>query len=62
MKLQFDAKQPYQLEAVSAVVDLFDGQPISQPDYATIMQTLDTPLFGSAAPQLVQNRNTTGNV
>src|SRR5437016_5318213 len=47
MKLQFDAKQPYQIEAVSAVVDLFDGQPISQPDYATIMQTFDTPLFGS---------------
>jgi type III restriction enzyme len=47
MKLQFDAKQPYQIEAVSAVVDLFDGQPISQPDYATIIQTFDTPLFGS---------------
>ncbi len=26
MKLQFDAKQPYQIEAVNAVVDLFDGQ------------------------------------
>jgi hypothetical protein len=30
MKLQFDAKQPYLIEAVSAVVDLFDGQAISQ--------------------------------
>lgn len=47
MKLQFDAKQPYQIDAVSAVVDLFDGQPLNQPDYATILQTFDTELFGS---------------
>lgn len=24
---QFDARQPYQLDAISSVVDLFDGQP-----------------------------------
>ena len=47
MKLQFDAKQPYQIDAVDAVVDLFDGQSLSKPDYATIIQTFDTPLFGS---------------
>jgi type III restriction enzyme len=47
MKLQFDAKQAYQIEAVNAVVDLFDGQPLSKPDYATILQTFDTELFGS---------------
>jgi len=49
MKLQFDAKQPYQIDAVNAVVDLFDGQPLDQPDYATILQTFDTELFGSVA-------------
>jgi len=49
MKLQFDAKQPYQLEAGRAIADLFDGQPTSQPDYATIMQTFDTLLFGSVS-------------
>lgn len=27
MKFKFDDKQPYQLEAISSVIDLFDGQP-----------------------------------
>jgi len=49
MKIQFDAKQSYQLDAVNAVVDLFDGSDLKQPDYATIMQTFDTELFGSVA-------------
>ena len=53
MKLQFDAKQPYQIDAVNAVVDLFDGQPLNQPDYATILQTFDTELFGSVAQTAV---------
>ena len=35
MKLQFDAKQLYQIEAVNAVVDLFDGQPFVTPDVDT---------------------------
>lgn len=34
MKLQFDPHQPFQLEAVRSVVDLFDGQPdASQSDF-----------------------------
>jgi type III restriction enzyme len=49
MKIQFDAKQSYQIDAVNAVVDLFDGADLKQPDYATIMQTFDTELFGSVA-------------
>jgi hypothetical protein len=32
MKLQFDPNQPYQLDAVAAVTDLFDGQPQGAPD------------------------------
>src|SRR3989442_4447512 len=36
MKLQFDPNQPYQLDAVAAVTDLFDGQPQEAPEYAVI--------------------------
>jgi type III restriction enzyme len=36
MKIQFDAQQQYQLDAVSAVVDIFDGQPLEEPDFAVV--------------------------
>ncbi len=36
MKLQFDPNQPYQLDAVAAVTDLFDGQPQGAPEYSVI--------------------------
>ncbi len=36
MKIQFDPKQQYQLDAVSAVIDIFDGQPLEKSDFSVI--------------------------
>jgi type III restriction enzyme len=33
MKLHFDSKQEFQLEAVKAVTDIFEGQPLSGGDF-----------------------------
>ncbi len=45
MKLQFDPSQAYQLDAVAAVVDLFDGQPQGAQDMSVIQAGSGTGLF-----------------
>ncbi len=49
MKLQFDPKQPFQLDAVSAVVDLFDGQPQGPPEFSVIQLDAMGSLFAGQA-------------
>ena len=57
MKIKFDATQQYQIDAVNAVVDLFDGQPLNQGDYEIILANSGIGLFASQ----VQTELGTGN-
>jgi type III restriction enzyme len=45
MKLQFDAQQQYQLDAIAAVVDIFEGQPVEKPEFAVIESEHGSGLF-----------------
>lgn len=36
MKIQFDPKQQFQLDAIASVVDLFDGQPLEETDFSVV--------------------------
>lgn len=57
MKFKFDSSQPYQLNAVSSIVDLFDGQPLSQGDFSIELTAFDS--FGQKS--LLQTELGIGN-
>lgn len=53
MKLQFDPNQVFQLDAVAAVTELFDGQPQGAPEYAVIsVGTMDGLFAGQHRSEL----------
>lgn len=52
MKLQFDPKQDYQLEAIRAVTDLFDGQPLEAPNFSLSTVWSDIELAGQSRSEL----------
>jgi type III restriction enzyme len=47
MKLQFDPKQEFQIAAVNAAVDLFDGQPLNTGDFEISFDAKGQGLFAS---------------
>jgi type III restriction enzyme len=47
MKLQFDAKQEFQIAAVDSVVEIFDGQPLNKGDFQISFEVQGQGLFGS---------------
>ena len=36
MKIKFDSTQQYQIDAVNSMVEIFDGQPLNNGDFAII--------------------------
>ena len=53
MKIKFDARQQYQIDAVNSIVDIFDGQPLHQGDFEFRLETAyDGVLSGQVQTEL----------
>jgi type III restriction enzyme len=57
MKIQFDANQPFQLEAIQSVTDLFDGQTLNKSEFTISHNQEVSPLFNSALRTEIGIRN-----
>ena len=51
MKLHFDSNQPYQLDAIKSITDIFEGQPLNGGDFE----------FSSLQPGALHTENGFGN-
>lgn len=47
MKIKFDAQQQYQIDAVNAMIDIFDGQPLNKGDFEIAIETAYHGFFSS---------------
>lgn len=45
MQIKFDSNQQYQLDAVNAIVDIFDGQPLAASSFEIRMEDMGSQLF-----------------
>ena len=58
MKIKFDSNQEHQQTAVSALIDLFEGQPLVNNDYSLSLENLKFGLFGSMGNGIVLSTET----
>ena len=58
MKIKFDSNQEHQQKAVSALIDLFEGQPLVNNDYSLSLENLKFGLFGSMGNGIVLSTET----
>jgi type III restriction enzyme len=47
MKFKFDANQPYQIDAINSVIDVFNGQPLNKGDYEIRFEQAGEGLYAS---------------
>ncbi|MEI6532550.1 MAG: DEAD/DEAH box helicase family protein [Candidatus Roizmanbacteria bacterium] len=57
MKLQFDPDQPFQLEAIQSITDLFDGQTLNKSEFTITHSQEASPLFNSSLRTEIGIRN-----